>query len=129
MFQANKVTNMDSKQLEFYIRLESDKIWNKLCKEYSVLSAYNPPKIELCNRIYVTAGACYQEQNRIKLARKFFVNNSGAMFKIILPHELAHQADYHIFGTSEKRCGHGRRWKEIMLQLGLDANPYHDMTL
>ena len=117
------------KQLEFYIRLETDKTWNRLCKAYPLLSRFNPPKMELCNRIYRTAGACHQTENRIKLGRKFFVRYPSTMFGIILPHELAHQADYNLFGESEKSCGHGEGWKQIMLKLDLEPDPYHYMTL
>jgi predicted SprT family Zn-dependent metalloprotease len=51
------------------------------------------------------------------------------MFTIILPHEIAHQADFDLFGESEKFCGHGVKWAEIMLQLGLPANKYHDLKI
>lgn len=48
---------------------------------------------------------------------------------VILPHEIAHQADYNLFGLSEKICGHGKNWCKIMLQLGLAPNKYHSMEL
>ena len=51
------------------------------------------------------------------------------MFAVILPHEMAHQADFNLFGDSEKNCGHGRKWCEIMVRYGLPANKYHSMEL
>ena len=47
------------------------------------------------------------------------------MLRVILTHEIAHQADFNLFGFSEKKCGHGKKWAEIMLELGLPADKYH----
>lgn len=122
------IFNMN-RQTQFYVDLHTNKIWESLSESYPKLIRFNPPKIKLCNRLYRTAGKCYQEENIIHLANKFFVNNSAEMFRTILPHEIAHQADFDLFGESEKICGHGLQWCKIMVQLGLQANKYHEMTL
>jgi predicted SprT family Zn-dependent metalloprotease len=103
--------------------------WSDLCEMYPRLVRFNPPKIILCNRLTRTAGKCYQHENRIHLGAKFFAKHSANMRLVILPHEIAHQADFNLFGESEKKCGHGRRWQEIMLQLDLAPNPYHSMEI
>jgi hypothetical protein len=118
-----------NRQRQFYVDSQTNKIWETLSESYPRLIRFNPPKIKLCNRLYRTAGKCYQEENLIHLANKFFVNNSAEMFRTILPHEIAHQADFVLFGESEKKCGHGLQWQKIMVQLGLPANKYHSMTL
>jgi predicted SprT family Zn-dependent metalloprotease len=51
------------------------------------------------------------------------------MMDVILPHEIIHQADFNLFGESEKICGHGEKWCEIMVNYGLPANPYHTMEI
>ena len=114
---------------QLLIDSRTDKVWNAFCESYPKLVWYNPPKIVLCNRLTKCAGKNYQEENRVHLGNKFFANNNFEMFTVILPHELAHQADYYLFGESEKKCGHGRKWREIMVNYGLEAKIYHSMEL
>ena len=117
------------KTLQFTIEKETDKLWDSLSESYPKLVRFNPPTIVLCNRLTKTAGKNYQTENRIHIANKFFARNTSKMFTVILPHEIAHQADFDLFGESEKFCGHGVKWAEIMLQLGLPANKYHDLKI
>ena len=63
---------------------------------------------------------------------KFFKNgnkNFNYMIDVILPHEIIHQADFDLFGESEKICGHGEKWCEIMVNYGLPAEKYHNMEI
>ena len=123
---------MDKKTLLKIIQRETVMIWDTLCEVYSPLVHYNEPKLELNNRLWRCAGMCFQPENRIQLATKFFLWNTeyrDYMLNVILPHEIAHQADFNLFGFSEKKCGHGEKWAEIMVQLDLDANPYHSMEI
>ena len=123
---------MDKKTLLKIIQRETVMIWDSLCEIYTPLVHYNEPKLELNGRLWRTAGLCFQPENRIQLASKFFYANTeyrNYMTDVILPHEIAHQADFNLFGASEKNCGHGEKWAEIMVQLNLDANPYHTMEI
>lgn len=123
---------MDKKTLLRLIRSETLVIWGSLCDMYTPLVHYNEPKIELNSYLWRTAGQCYQLENRVQLAYKFFKANpkySAYMLDVILPHEIIHQADYNLFGESELKCGHGVNWQNIMLQYGLDADPYHTMEI
>lgn len=107
-------------------------IWNKLQKIHPKLSRINCPNIILNNRFTVTAGVAYQCERRIEMATKFIIHSDkyyNIMINIILPHELAHIADYDLFGESNKKCGHGDTWEMIMLQLGLKPNKFHPMRL
>ena len=117
------------KTLHHQIEIITEGIWLALSESYPKLVRFDQPKIVLCNRLTRTAGKCYQEENRIHLGNKFFVNNRSAMLFEILPHEIAHQADFNLFGLSEKKCGHGKKWSEIMVKLGLPANKYHSLTI
>lgn len=106
--------------------------WNKLQKIHPKLKRITCPNVTLNNRFTVTAGAAYQNDRRIELATKFIIHSDryyAIMFNVILPHELAHIADYDLFGESNKKCGHGDNWKMIMLQLGLRPDKYHPMRL
>jgi len=99
---------------------------------YPPLTSFNPPIIELNGRLYRTAGRCHQEDNVIQLGIKFFehsIEYRDIMTEIILPHEIIHQVDYNLYGDSEAKCGHGKKWQEIMINYGLEANPYHKMEI
>ena len=106
-------------------------IWDSLCEIYPDLTKFDYPKISLNGRFWRTAGQCLQEQNKIELGTKFFqsAKNCDIMLNVILPHEIIHQADYNLFGDSEKNCGHGEKWCEIMVNYGLEPNPYHSMDV
>jgi predicted SprT family Zn-dependent metalloprotease len=107
----------------------TDSLWFALCESYPRLIRFDPPKIVINNRFTKTAGCNYQQTNIIHVGGKFFAKNYNQMFQIILPHEIAHQADYNLFGLSEKKCGHGKNWAKIMVQLGLPADKYHSLTI
>jgi predicted SprT family Zn-dependent metalloprotease len=117
------------KTLHYTLEKTTDGIWLALCESYPKLVRFDAPKIILNNRFTKTAGCSYQETNIIHLGNKFFYKNNREMFSVILPHEIAHQADYNLFGISEKKCGHGKQWAKIMVKLGLPANRYHSLTL
>jgi predicted SprT family Zn-dependent metalloprotease len=117
------------KTLLYTVEKATDSIWMALAESYPKLVRYDSPKIILNNRFTKTAGCNYQETNIIHVGNKFFANNYNQMFKIILPHEIAHQADYNLFGQSEKKCGHGKNWAKIMIKLGLPANKYHSLVI
>jgi predicted SprT family Zn-dependent metalloprotease len=99
------------------------------CQKFPELKKFTAPTIELNNRFTKTAGVCYQEENRIQLAAKFFIKFEAEMLNTILKHEIAHQIDFNLFGRSEKKCGHGKKWCEIMVELGLPADKYHSLEL
>jgi predicted SprT family Zn-dependent metalloprotease len=123
---------MDRKQLTKILNNQTLIIWDNLCELYPRLTKYNPPIIKINGRLWRTAGLCHQEDNIIELGFKFFTHSksySDNMFDIILPHEVIHQADYNLFGLSEKNCGHGVQWQKIMVQYGLEPNPHHTMEI
>lgn len=117
------------KSTQFYVNITRDRVLNRMAKIYPELAQFNPPEIVLSNRLTVCAGYNIQEQNLIHLGNKFFAKNSLEMFAVILPHEIIHQIDYNLFGTSELKCGHGYTWQQLMIQYGLPANVYHEMEL
>jgi predicted SprT family Zn-dependent metalloprotease len=123
---------MKKTELLTILQNQTNLIWDNLCELYSPLTSFNPPIIELNGRLYRTAGRCHQEDNIIQLGTKFLTHSieyRDIMTKIILPHEIIHQADYNLFGLSEAKCGHGKKWQEIMINYGLEPNPYHSMEI
>jgi predicted SprT family Zn-dependent metalloprotease len=125
-------SGMDKKALLTHLQRETVMIWDTLCEIYTPLVHYNEPKVELNPYLWRCAGQCFQPENRIQMGYKFFKANTNyfnTMMDVILPHEIIHQADYNLFGESEKKCGHGENWQKIMLEYGLDPNPYHTMEI
>jgi predicted SprT family Zn-dependent metalloprotease len=123
---------MDKKTMLKILQRNTAMIWDTLCELYTPLVHYNEPTLELNPYTWRTAGSCYQEENLIQMSYKFMKYSPeyyNYMLQIILPHEIIHQADYNLFGDSEKICGHGVNWQRIMLEYGLEANPYHTMDI
>ena len=123
---------MKKKDLLAILQNQTNLIWDTLCEMYLPLTHFNPPVIELNGRLWRTAGRCHQEDNVIQLGTKFLehsIEYRDIMTDIILPHEIIHQADYNLFGESEAKCGHGKHWREIMINYGLEPNPYHNMEI
>ena len=123
---------MDRKKLQNLLIAETATIWDSLCEMYPKLCKFNPPVIQLDARLWRTAGMCHQDDNLIRLGYKFFLHSAEyrkQMFTVILPHEIIHQADFDLFGESEKICGHGKKWHEIMVNYGLKPDKYHTMEI
>ena len=124
--------DMDKKALLKLIERESVMIWDSLCEIYPTLVFHDVPKVKLNPYTWRTAGMCFQEINVIELGYKFFKHgnkNFNTMIDVILPHELIHQADFNLYGESEKICGHGEKWCKIMVEYGLKPNPFHSMEI
>jgi predicted SprT family Zn-dependent metalloprotease len=123
---------MDKKTLIKILDREALAVWDALCEIYPALVAYDCPRIVLNGRLWRVAGYCTQEKNVVELGYKFFTNGkkyAHNMIDVILPHEIIHQADYNLFGDSEKICGHGEKWCEMMVQYGLKPEPFHTMEI
>jgi predicted SprT family Zn-dependent metalloprotease len=118
--------------LSILLNNQAQIIWDNLCELYPRLTKYNPPIIKVNGRLYRTAGRCHQEDNLVELGYLFFTYSpdyAKTMTNIILPHEIIHQADYNLFGLSEAKCGHGKKWHEIMINYGLSPDVYHYMRV
>lgn len=111
------------------IDYHASKIWDALCETYPKLVKFDCPKIVLCNRLTRTAGKCYQGLRKVHIGNKFFAKHQAEMVRVILAHEIIHQADFDLNGESEKKCGHGKKWSEMMVKYGLPANKYHSLEI
>jgi predicted SprT family Zn-dependent metalloprotease len=116
---------MDKKALQKY----AENLWLEYCLIFPKLVKYDCPDIILNNRFTKTAGCSYQELNVVHIGAKFMPKHKSAMLSIILPHELAHQIDFNLFGASEKKCGHGKSWCKVMVKIGLPATRYHSLEI
>ena len=123
------MTKSDKLELQRIVQVRALSVWDNLTEMYPKLVKYDCPEIIVCLRLTRCAGKNYQTENRVHIAGKFFVNNKKEMLTTILPHELIHQADFNLHGLSDKRCGHGKKWTEMMVQYGLPADKYHSLEL
>lgn len=107
-------------------------IWRELILMYPTLNKAKEPIITINNRLYKTAGQCYRADGIVELGGKFFgvsPDYDHYMLFTVLPHEIIHYADYVLNGAGNKKCGHGTTWKTMMVQYGLEPNPFHYMTI
>jgi len=123
---------MDKTKLQAVLDRRADRVWNDLCELRPRLVRFNPPKIKINGRLWRTAGRCFQETRKVDVGYKFFEHSREygiIMLATIVPHELIHQADFDLYGESEKNCGHGKNWRKLMLEYGLPDNPFHSMEI
>lgn len=83
--------------------------------------------VEFKNSINTAAGLAYQAEQRIVLNEKLFLANKQAFFDEIIGHEVCHIVQ-HILYPNE-RLHHGKRWKELMIMLGLKPRVYHGLDV
>lgn len=74
-------------------------------------------------RLGSKAGLAYYRRNHIIINPDYFANNLRDMLYNTLPHEAAHLISYKLYG--ENGTGHGRRWKSVMVRLGLAPERCH----
>ena len=123
---------MDRKELTLDLERRTARIWGELCELRPALVRFDPPKIIINARLWRTAGQCFQTTRTIDLGLKFFFYSkqyAKTMRDVIIPHEIIHQADFDLYGESEKICGHGENWQKLMLEYGLAPNKYHSMEI
>lgn len=79
------------------------------------------PKVRLNGRLSVTMGQarCDYGQFWIEISSKMFVEDSEILRNVVF-HEMAHVADYSLFGE----WGHGESWQCLMKLLGLPPDQY-----
>lgn len=100
----------------------SDNIWEAFRTLFPAIG--DPPRVTLSYRLKATLGYCQQEHRVITLRADMFEVNTRYMLLTILPHELAHQVDYDLYGICEDKGGHGETWEKIMLKYGLEPKRY-----
>lgn len=121
---------MTREQLLKALNINAEIIWGNLAEMYPKLVKYNPPKIILCARLWRTGGKCHWEDNQVTLGYKFFAKYPEYMNRVILPHEIIHQAHYDIYGgVPPEKEWHSGLWAEIMVNYGLPADEFHTMNI
>ena len=120
---------MNRTELQQNLEAELMLIWDAFCEIYPQLVKFDPPVIVLNGRFTRTAGCCEVEKNRIEIGTKFFPKFENEMISVILPHEVAHQVDFNLYGLPKNNRWHGKTWQKIMVNYGLEPNPYHTLEI
>nr|DAW10209.1 MAG TPA: SprT-like family [Caudoviricetes sp.] len=79
------------------------------------------PKVRLNGRLAVTMGQARYDGKQfwVEISSKMFVEDSEVLRNVVY-HEMAHVADYSLFGE----WGHGESWQCLMKLLGLPPDQY-----
>lgn len=118
---------MTRNELHNRIGYHSAKVWETLCELRPALVRFDVPKIVLSPYLWRTAGQANQVERIAEFSIKFTIaskERAWYMQHIIIPHELIHHADYDLYGESEKNCGHGEKWAQLMVDYGIPADVY-----
>lgn len=127
LLNSATLSHMNRSELEQDLNRECVRLWDVFCELYPQLCKFNPPKVILNGRYTKRAGCCEVENNLIQLGYKFFPKHRHNMYRVILPHEIAHQVDYNLHGLPAR--WHGKTWQNIMIKYGLPADTYHQMEI
>ena len=125
-------SGMDKKTLTLDLNRRAGRIWGELCELRPALVRFNEPVIQLNARFTRTAGRCFLATRKVDMGLKFIQHSRAfhvTMLTTVLPHELIHQADFDLYGVSEKSCCHGAQWAKLMVEYGLEPRKYHSMDL
>ncbi len=109
------------------IQLLAHDYWKQYSLIFPKLIRFKCPDITLSNRLTATAGYNRSEQNLIVLSNKHLAKFPDTMLNTTLPHELAHQIDYNLYGWELGEKHHRKSWQEIMVMIDQIPNIYHDM--
>ena len=114
-------------ELERMFNEQTEVVWEFLRTLYPQIPE-NPPIVYLTYHMEDDshAGMCVWGDDYIDLHVKYCFQYFDEMLTVILPHELAHMADWYIKPPFRF---HGRNWKDILQDMGLDPDPYHYMVL
>lgn len=84
------------------------------------------PVVQINNRLKTTAGRCWWEMRIIEYSYELFAEHTENFRMDVIPHELAHQANWDLFKPAGNGC-HDKGWIMIMIRLGLQPDRCHDM--
>jgi predicted SprT family Zn-dependent metalloprotease len=80
-------------------------------------------RVKLNKRLRTTAGRSMPLKRLIDLNADFWREHPNRMRSRTIPHEVAHHVDWYVY----RKHGHGRTWKRIMRELGVeDDRRCHD---
>jgi hypothetical protein len=124
------LTKTEKTELQQAVQAVCRAVWTALQNQHPQLARHEMPEIALNARLKASAGRCFPTLNLVEFGTDFLLHSQAyttLMFRVIVPHELIHQADYNLHGESEFVHGHGVNWCRLMLEYGLPPKRYHPM--
>jgi predicted SprT family Zn-dependent metalloprotease len=118
------ITNKPVEVLQMQAQIAANQHWIKLKSIHPKLKEFKQPEIRMCNRLKVTAGKAHLVDGYIRLSVEMMQENYKEMCEDTIAHELIHFVAFYLYHDS----GHGKAWKSIMRNYGLDDGAYHNMT-
>ncbi len=104
-----------------------DAIWEEFCVIFPALRDFKQPTVIMNARLKTTAGRCFYDKNLIDLNVKLFAENTEAFFLDTIPHEMAHQISFNLYGNAGR--GHNNYWRHVMLSYGIKPSRCHDYII
>ena len=122
------MTNDRRSELLAYAISSVDHWWRVLAKLYPRIKAQ--PSVVISKRMTKTAGFMIVGDRQMRLSYALMLANLEDYHKDTIPHELAHQVAYDIYGIGKEKSGrtpwHGAEWQGIMKTLGIKPTRTHD---
>ena len=113
---------MNTEYIHWIAENRAAAVWAELREIFPEL-ARTSIGVKINARLRSTAARCFLEHGYIDVNPRMMAANMDEFIRVIIPHELAHQAAYDLFDD----CGHGQAWKDIMIMLGLPPARCHTM--
>lgn len=112
----------DMEKLHTWAVFHGNIFWRKARRFYG--AGIGPmPIIKMNSRLTSTGGRAFLTDYYIDLSC-YLMERNYENFRInIIPHELCHLIAFRLYGDK----GHGKPWKKVMVDMGLEPKPYHNM--
>lgn len=120
-----KFTGVDDQAFIELVTKYHSEFWSKVNEPFKLYKLEGALNIELSSRLAVCAGKARPQKQQISLNYRLLKDKPEEL-RITYGHELAHLIAAERLGPG---VGHDRRWKRIMLELGLAPERCHDMDV
>ena len=99
----------------------ANRFWHRAKKEWANIGQI--PEVRLNKRLTSTAGRAFIEDGYIDLSVYLLGRNTDYFKRDTIPHELCHMIAWRVYGDR----GHGKAWKYVMQQMGVNGKRCHTM--
>jgi predicted SprT family Zn-dependent metalloprotease len=114
---------MTKADMEVICRVALHSAWARLEMLYGNIG--DVPEIRMNTHTWRTAGRAWLENNTVEVSAKLFPHHQEEFMMVTIPHEAIHHVAWRLAGDG----GHGKAWKQMMRDFGLEPTPYHNMEM
>ena len=98
------------------------KAWQRFGNIYGARRIGPMPEIKMSGRLKRTAGQAWLDRGLIEISVLLFSEFEKEFHSNTIPHECAHFVAFRVFGEEN----HGKPWKQVMVDYGIEPHIYHD---